>query len=84
MNEQTLAADDLDHATKYVGRIAVVPRTARLIRQRHPCDALGEFGIGDVATGADVGIEIGLLDQAVAEEPALIEAVRATREDLPV
>ena len=29
---------------------------------------LGEFGIGDVATGADVGIEIGLLDQAVAEE----------------
>ena len=48
---QRLSRHDLDDAAEHVGRMAVVPFRARLLRQRQFRDPLDEFGI------AEIGVE---------------------------
>ncbi|MFK4624223.1 hypothetical protein ABIF50_007529 [Bradyrhizobium diazoefficiens] len=64
---QRFARRDLHHPPQDVGGMAILPQRARLVVQRQFRDALGELGEVEIA-GIDVGVAIGLADQAVAIE----------------
>ena len=64
---ERFSGDHLDHPTEDIDRMAVVPGRARLVGERQFGEAFGEIGIVDV-TGKQASVDIGLLDQSLAEE----------------